>query len=129
MSGKNFHWNVTNFICIIEEQKTPITDASTDQQVANMPLRAYLDKTVVPILLQAMSECAKERPQYPVEFIANYLLENNPEKRSWNTFVNTWTLTLNWTFLKTLSQAPTAVLSLTNNKEWLIYRDDYIGKH
>ena len=82
MSGKNFHRNVTNFICIIEEQKTPITDASTDQQVANMPLRAYLDKTVVPILLQAMSECAKERPQYPVEFIANYLLENNPEKRS-----------------------------------------------
>ena len=67
---------------MLEEQKTPITDASTDQQVANMPLRAYLDKTVVPILLQAMSECAKERPQYPVEFIANYLLENNPEKRS-----------------------------------------------
>ena len=55
--------------------------AALDPAVQNLPLRAYLDKTVVPILLQAMSECAKERPAHPVEFIANYLLENNPEKR------------------------------------------------
>lgn len=46
-----------------------------------MPLRMYLDKTVVPLLLQALTECAKERPQYPVEFVANYLTENNPERR------------------------------------------------
>lgn len=52
-------------------------------QLQNMPLRMYLDKTVVPLLLQALTECAKERPQYPIEFVANYLLENNPEKRSW----------------------------------------------
>ena len=68
----------------IEENKQKVETAGETgaDQVTNMPLRAYLDKTVVPILLQAMSECAKERPQYPVEFIANYLLENNPEKRS-----------------------------------------------
>jgi protein dpy-30 len=48
----------------------------------NMPLRAYLDKTVVPLLMQALTECAKERPQQPIEFVANYLLEHNPEKRS-----------------------------------------------
>jgi protein dpy-30 len=47
-----------------------------------MPVRQYLDKTVVPLLLQAMSEVAKERPEHPVEFVANYLMENNPEKRS-----------------------------------------------
>ena len=59
-------------------------DASgQDPVVQNLPLRAYLDKTVVPILLQALSECAKERPAYPIEFVANYLLENNPEKRNW----------------------------------------------
>ena len=52
-----------------------------------MPLRAYLDKTVVPILLQALSECAKERPQYPVEYVAQYLLEHNPEKKSWTGLV------------------------------------------
>ena len=48
---------------------------------AYLPVRAYLDKTVVPILLQALSECSKERPQYPIEFIANYLLENNQDKK------------------------------------------------
>ena len=56
--------------------------ASQDPVVQNLPLRAYLDKTVVPILLQALSECAKERPAYPIEFVAQYLLENNPEKRN-----------------------------------------------
>ena len=50
---------------------------------SNLPVRAYLDKTVVPILLAALSECSKQRPQYPVEFIANYLIENNPEKKNW----------------------------------------------
>ncbi len=47
----------------------------------NLPVRAYLDKTVVPLLLQALTECAKERPEHPVEFIANYLLAHNPEKK------------------------------------------------
>ena len=56
--------------------------AAQDPAVANMPVRAYLDKTVVPILLQALSECAKERPAHPIEYVANYLLENNPEKRN-----------------------------------------------
>ena len=56
--------------------------ASQDPTVSNMPVRAYLDKTVVPILLQALSECAKERPAHPIEYVANYLLENNPEKRN-----------------------------------------------
>ena len=66
-------------------------DASAqDPAVQNLPLRAYLDKTVVPILLQAMSECAKERPAHPIEFVANYLLENNPEKRQW------WNRHCNW---------------------------------
>lgn len=59
-------------------------EASQDPVVQNLPLRAYLDKTVVPILLQALSECAKERPAHPIEYVANYLLENNPEKRNWN---------------------------------------------
>lgn len=50
-------------------------------ELQNLPVRAYLDKTVVPILLQALAECSKERPQNPIEFVANYLLEHNPEKK------------------------------------------------
>ena len=49
-------------------------------ELQNVPIRQYLDQTVVPILLQAMAEVSKERPQYPIEFIINYLRENNPEK-------------------------------------------------
>ena len=59
-----------------------ISQGMDPAQLQNMPLRMYLDKTVVPLLLQALTECAKERPQYPIEFVANYLHENNPEKRS-----------------------------------------------
>lgn len=52
-----------------------------------MPVRQYLDHTVVPIILQALTELAKERyatcnhrPAKPIEFVANYLLEHNPDK-------------------------------------------------
>ena len=43
-----------------------------------LPIRAYLDQTVVPILLQGLSALVKERPPSPVEYLANYLLKNNP---------------------------------------------------
>ena len=43
-----------------------------------LPIRAYLDQTVVPILLQGLSALVKERPPNPVEYLANYLLKNNP---------------------------------------------------
>ena len=33
---------------------------------------------VVPILLQGMQALVKERPNNPVEFLAAYLLKNNP---------------------------------------------------
>jgi protein dpy-30 len=51
----------------------------TKPDVSTLPTRAYLDQTVVPILLQAMSLLAKERPAKPITFLAEYLL-NNKEK-------------------------------------------------
>src|SRR5689334_11332921 len=42
--------------------------------LSTLPTRAYLDQTVVPILLQAMSQLAKERPAKPISFLAEYLL-------------------------------------------------------
>ena len=72
------------------------------------PIRTYLDSTVVPVLLQGLSALVKERcsqprarsappatraaradprgtpscgrPPNPVEFLATYLLQNNPQK-------------------------------------------------
>ncbi|CAM9504043.1 unnamed protein product [Heterosigma akashiwo] len=44
-----------------------------------LPIRAYLDQTVVPILLDGMSALVKERPPNPVEWLAAYLIKNNPQ--------------------------------------------------
>ncbi len=41
-----------------------------------LPTRAYLDQTVVPILLQGMSQLARERPAKPIEQLALYLQQN-----------------------------------------------------
>ena len=51
----------------------------TKPDLSTLPTRAYLDQTVVPILLQAMSQLAKERPAKPIGFLAEYLL-NHKEK-------------------------------------------------
>lgn len=40
-----------------------------------LPIRAYLDQTVVPLLLDGMSSLVKERPANPVEWLAAYLLK------------------------------------------------------
>ncbi|XP_015520730.1 protein dpy-30 homolog [Neodiprion pinetum] len=48
-------------------------------EVQSLPTRQYLDQTVVPILLQALSSLAKERPPDPINFLAAYLLKNKSQ--------------------------------------------------
>mmetsp|Transcript_30824 Transcript_30824/g.47589 ORF Transcript_30824/g.47589 Transcript_30824/m.47589 type:complete len:161 (-) Transcript_30824:50-532(-) len=45
-----------------------------------LPIRAYLDQTVVPILLDGMSELVKERPANPIEYLASYLIRHDPQR-------------------------------------------------
>mmetsp|Transcript_3819 Transcript_3819/g.6667 ORF Transcript_3819/g.6667 Transcript_3819/m.6667 type:complete len:86 (-) Transcript_3819:119-376(-) len=54
-------------------------DVQTKMNLQALPIRAYLDQTVVPILLDGMSALVKERPPNPVEWLATYLLKNNPQ--------------------------------------------------
>ena len=53
----------------MSEQDQDNNAAAADSKEAgglqSLPIRAYLDQTVVPILLQALSEVAKEKPQNP----------------------------------------------------------------
>ncbi|XP_032803486.1 protein dpy-30 homolog [Petromyzon marinus] len=44
-----------------------------------LPTRAYLDQTVVPILLQGLSVLAKDRPPNPIEYLAAYLMKNKAQ--------------------------------------------------
>ncbi|KAL3823072.1 hypothetical protein ACHAXA_011124 [Cyclostephanos tholiformis] len=55
--------------------------AAQQKNMVTLPIRAYLDQTVVPILLDGMSELVKERPPNPVEWLAAYLLRNDPQKK------------------------------------------------
>ncbi|XP_018010393.1 protein dpy-30 homolog [Hyalella azteca] len=41
--------------------------------LSSLTSRQYLDQTVVPVLLQALTKLNKERPSDPIDFIANYL--------------------------------------------------------
>lgn len=50
-----------------------------EADLSSLPTRQYLDTTVVPILLQALSQLAKERPASPIEFVAKYLLQNKAQ--------------------------------------------------
>ncbi|GBG77724.1 hypothetical protein CBR_g24171 [Chara braunii] len=45
-----------------------------------LPVRNYLESSVVPILLQALYVLVRERPENPVEYLAAFLLKNNPQK-------------------------------------------------
>lgn len=52
--------------------------SSVDLQA--LPIRAYLDHTVVPILMQGLSALVKERPVNPTVFLAQFLLDHDPQK-------------------------------------------------
>merc|ERR1712168_607432 len=63
-----------------KEKEQPAQKPTVELQ--GLPTRAYLDQTVVPVLLGGMSTLAKERPPNPIEFLAAYLLKNKNEFQS-----------------------------------------------
>lgn len=58
-----------------------VKNEELNQRLQSLSIRSYLDSTVVPLLLQSLTELAKERPDKPIEYVANYLLKNNPENQ------------------------------------------------
>lgn len=43
-----------------------------EQQV--LSTRAYLEQNVTPVVQEALLECARKRPNNPLEFVGNYIL-------------------------------------------------------
>uniref|UniRef100_A0AC35TQL1 Dosage compensation protein dpy-30 n=1 Tax=Rhabditophanes sp. KR3021 TaxID=114890 RepID=A0AC35TQL1_9BILA len=66
--------NSKSFVTSELQQPTPIIEDKREDPP--MPTRQYLDTTVVPILLQALAALSKDRPSDPVDYLANYLLNN-----------------------------------------------------
>eukprot|EP00753_Platysulcus_tardus_P018624 PLAT6982.1.p1 GENE.PLAT6982.1~~PLAT6982.1.p1 ORF type:complete len:106 (-),score=46.70 PLAT6982.1:148-420(-) len=50
-------------------------EASASVDLHALPIRAYLDHTVVPTLIQGLSQLAKERPSEPMRWLAQHLLK------------------------------------------------------
>ena len=46
-----------------------------------MPIRSYLDQTVVPLLLEGLAEVSEKRPAKPIEYLADYLEKHNTERK------------------------------------------------
>ena len=46
-----------------------------------LPVRQYLDVTVVPTLRAGLRALVKARPEDPFEYLANYLRENKPQAK------------------------------------------------
>ncbi|KAL7688374.1 putative protein dpy-30 [Plasmopara halstedii] len=66
----------------IKQAESVAENVQDKVEVQALPIRAYLDQTVVPILLQGMSALVKERPPNPIEWLAAYLIKNNPQGAS-----------------------------------------------
>ncbi len=48
--------------------------------VNSLPTKFYLDATITPTVLKALSEVVRARPDNPLEFVAYYLLKHNPNR-------------------------------------------------
>ncbi|XP_005106219.1 protein dpy-30 homolog [Aplysia californica] len=66
-------------IIMSEKEAAEVPNKRAKVDLQSLPTRAYLDQTVVPILLSGMSVLARERPPNPVEFLAAYLLKNKDQ--------------------------------------------------
>lgn len=64
-------------IAVKEDKKE---EPQKSQKVNNLPIRAYLDQTVVPLVLQGMAEVAKERPANPIKYLAEFLAAHANDK-------------------------------------------------
>ena len=49
--------------------------------VHNLPTKQYLEATVTPTVLRALTEVCKARPENPLEFVAYYVLKHNPQRK------------------------------------------------
>ena len=59
-----------------------VAPGSYREKLLQLNTRAYLDETVVPVMMQALAAAARERPEDPVDFVARFLIKNNPKNSS-----------------------------------------------
>ena len=66
-------------IFIFVSENSEIPSKISRKELNNLPTRQYLDATVVPILLEALAQVAKERPKEPIDYLITYLQNHKNE--------------------------------------------------
>ena len=60
----------------IDQEGTTIGVDGEEQPVnPNLPIRQYLDKHIMPGLLEALEKLTEDKPEDPIQFIGEYLLK------------------------------------------------------
>ena len=57
--------------------------AQDSVEMKQLPIKAYLDQQLMPLLVEALAQLAKEKPEEPIEFVAKYLLDLGSLKYIW----------------------------------------------
>ena len=52
--------------------------AAPAPKAKGVPVRQYLDETVVPVLRKGLRELVKQRPEDPFEFLGDFIKKNKP---------------------------------------------------
>jgi len=67
----------------LEEWRTQLNSVKQQEkemlEAQSIPFRNYLMKNVMPTLTEGLIECCKVRPEDPVDFLAEFLFEKNPQ--------------------------------------------------
>ena len=51
----------------------------------NLPIRQYLDKHIMPSLIEALEKLTQDKPEDPIQYIGEYLLrEEDHMKKCWD---------------------------------------------
>jgi len=64
---------------VISDEKDALFAQRAKPDVQCLPTRQYLDQSVVPILLQALTALSKERPPDAIDFLVAYLMKNKSQ--------------------------------------------------
>jgi protein dpy-30 len=56
-----------------------VKNVKSGKAVKGLPTRAYLDSTVVPILLEGLAALSRERPEDPIDYLIGFLQKHKKE--------------------------------------------------
>ena len=50
----------------------------------NLPIRQYLDKHIMPSLIEALEKLTVDKPEDPIQYIGEYLLREEENMKKWD---------------------------------------------